>query len=120
MDIRYNRLVMSPLRNLPRPEVVESDFDKMFVPDNSAIETMLTPNDDGSLPDISQLLKNPKYQQAFAEFAAQQPDYQSIVDTSQLSDEELASLIDNNSDFNDMFWKFYDSVKYEYETRNEK
>lgn len=100
------------------PPQISCDFDKMFVPDNSAIETMLTPNDDGSLPDISQLLKNPKYQAAFAEFASQQPDYQSIVDTSQLSDEELASLVDNNSDFNDMFWKFYDSVKEQYESNN--
>lgn len=102
------------------PETVETcDFDLQFVPDNSAVETLLTPADDGSLPDVHALLKNPQYQQAFAEFAKENENIQSIVDTSELSDSELADLVNNNSDINDEFWRFYEQCKNLKDNQNE-
>lgn len=106
MDKFNRRLTCSPISE-HLPDVVESDFDKQFRPDNSAIETMLTPNDDGSLPDISMLSQNPKYAAALQQFVAEHPSTESIVDTSQLSDEELAELINNDTDLNNEFWRLY-------------
>lgn len=114
----FSRRVMSSpsLRESHTP--IYSTRDNRFIPDNSAIETLLTPNDDGSLPDISVLMNNPKYQAALQDFSRQYEPLQSILDTSQFTDEQLAEYCVNNQDANDAFWSFYESAKLRYEEMN--
>lgn len=111
MKYELNRRRFSAPSPFPIPKALESDYDKQFVPDNSAVETMLTPNDDGSLPDITQLTQNPKYAAALEAFVREHPSIESIVDTSALSDEELANAISNDSDLNNEFWRFYSAME---------
>lgn len=81
--------------------------DKVFIPDNRAIDKLLDVGDD-VLPNTIELLKNPLYATALNDFAQTIPSDSPFAG---MSDEQLFDSVNSDKDLNNNFWSFIDSAK---------
>lgn len=93
------------------PHIGERD---VWFPDNSAEETILDVGKD-VLPNTIELLKNPNYATALHEFATEIESYETPIDTSNLTDEQLADFVSADKDLNTRFWEFYENARQRFE-----